>query len=70
MMFDAVLFIGNDRTQIYILHALENISLDERIGLLQGSNQVLDLHALGRTAAVGTAGGTGIREPAGTLDKM
>ena len=70
MMFHAVLFIGDDRAQVDILHALENIPFDKGIGLLQGSDQVLDLHTFGGTAAIGTAGGTGIGKAACTLDKM
>ena len=70
MMFHAVLFIGDDRAQVDILHTLENVSFYKGIGLLQGSDQVLDLHTFGGTAAIGTAGGTGIGKTACTLDKM
>ena len=70
MMFHTVLFIGDDRAQVDILHALENVPFDKGIGLLQGSDQVLDLHTFGGTAAIGTAGGTGIGKAAGTLDEL
>ena len=70
MMFHTVLFIGDDRAQVDILHTLENVPFDKGIGLPQGSDQVLDLHTFGGTAAIGTAGGTGIGKMAGTLDKM
>ena len=36
----------------------------------QRSDQVLNLHTLGGTAAIGTASGTSVSEPAGTLNKM
>ena len=35
MMFHTVLFIGDDRAQVDILHALENVPFDKGIGLLQ-----------------------------------
>ena len=49
-MFHAVLFISNNRTQVYIFHTPENISFHKRIHLFQLRNQVLDLHTLGDTA--------------------
>ena len=40
------------------------------IYLLKLRNEIFDLHSLGNTGAVCTAGSTGISELAGTLDKM
>lgn len=69
-MFHAVFFIGNDCMKIHVFHTSENITFNMGIYLLKLRNEIFDLHSLGNTGAVCTAGSTGISELAGTLDKM
>ena len=56
--------------KIHIFHTSENITFNMRIYLLKFCNQILDLHSLGNTGSICTAGSTGIGKFACTLDKM
>ena len=62
-------FVCYHGIQIDILHALENVALHEWILLFQGADQLFDLHTLGLVFFV-VAGGAGVGELAGTLDKV
>ena len=65
----SILFVANNRIQIDIFHALENITLDKRIGLFQCLDQLFDFHTFGLGLFVVT-GGAGICKFACTLDKI
>ena len=69
-MFNTVLFIGEHRAQIHIFHAVENIGLHERIGLLELRDQFLRLQAFRRCRTVLMAGRAGVRKMARALQKM
>ena len=56
------LFVGNDRVQVHVFHAAENVGLHGGIDLFQLGDELFDLHALGHGAAVGVAGGAGVGE--------
>ena len=45
-MSDSLLFVLNNRIEIYILHASENIGFNKRIGLLKFCDKLLGLKPL------------------------
>lgn len=69
MMFYTALFIRDHGAEIYIFHTPENISFHKRIGLFHFLNQLLNLLTFGFIASITVTGRTGIRKPAGTLNK-
>ena len=69
-MLHAILFIGDYRTEIYILHTLKDIALDKRICFLQFTDEFFDLQPLGIALSILIAGRAGIREFACTLNEM
>ena len=62
-------FVCYHGIQIDILHALENVTLHEWILLFQGADQFFDFYTFGLVFFV-VAGGAGVGELAGTLDKV
>ena len=62
-------FVRYHGIQIDILHALEDVALHEWVLLFQGADQLFDLHTLGLVFFV-VAGGAGVGELAGALDKV
>lgn len=56
--------------KINIFHTSENITFYMWIYLLKFCDQILDLHSLGNTGTICTAGSTGIGKFTCTLDKM
>lgn len=69
-MLHAIPLVCDDGGEIHVLDAFENVLLDIRIDLLQGADQLLDLHALGVRVALGVNGGAGVGKMAGTLDEV
>ena len=65
-----IFLVGNDFVQVDIFHAAENILFDLRILLRQLGNQLFYHHALGNRPLVRVAGGAGVCEMAGALDKL
>ena len=69
-MSDSVLLVCHNGVQIYVLYTAENIGLYIRIDLFHFRDHMFDLHTLRCALPIRSAGGTGIGESAGTLDKM
>ena len=70
MMNAVVTLVRNNRVQIDIFNASENVVLD--LGILCGKrrNKILYLNTLGASGLVGIAGCAGVCKPACTLNKM
>ena len=68
-MSHSILFVANDRVQIDILHAPENVIFDHRIFLCKFMNEFLDLCPLG-TFLCAAAGCTVLGKTARALDKV
>lgn len=60
--------ITDDRPEIDVLYAVENVGLDEGAGLAEMSDELFHLVTLGAAAA--SAGRTVLGETAGALDEM
>ena len=69
-MFHSIFFVCDNCMKINIFHTSENITFYMWIYLLKFCNQILDLHSLGNTGTICTAGSTGIGKFTCTLDKM
>lgn len=68
-MGSLAVLIGDNRVQVYVLHASENILFHLRIGLLKLCNQPFHLLPLG-ACVCGIAGSAGVGEFAGALYKV
>ena len=69
-MHHVIFLVRNDFVQVDILHAAENVLFDLRIFLCQLGDQLLHHHTLGNRPFVRITGSAGVREVAGTLDKL
>ena len=67
-MSHTILLISHNCINIYILYALENVSLYKRVHLFQVTDQFLDFHTFGAVFVI--AGSTGICKFTCTLNKM
>ena len=70
MMLHTILFIRDHRTQIHILHTLEDVSFHKWIRLRKLMDQFLYLQTFGIALSILITRRTGICKFARTLDKM
>ena len=68
-MLPVIVLVSDDRVQINVLYTAENVHLDLWVHLFHIRNEPLYLLTL-RACVGGSAGGAGVREPTGTLNKM